>query len=963
MERLLLKLFLYNLIFINATFINAQFSTGSTLPRYIIPEHYNLKLEPNFEVEKKNFKIFGRCEAYVKIILVSWCIAVHAQKPQIKIENFTVTNTESLKVYSPVIHPYKGNTHIVNFCFPELLQKGYYLLNISFIGRSDNDGNAFFKTYTRTRFNRKKRWFLATQLGAIGARQFFPCLDEPKFKATFNISVKHHTQYSVRSTMPILKEIVGENNMVWTHFKTTRLMPTYLISLLLYDTLNFPIIEYNILRQVLFRTDTHFVIDNLLFIKNVTKRFEIEWMAYSQNLSSTYHLITSAGPQHNSMGLILYRASNVLYDKKFDPVSKKIKTACFIAHEVARQWINNLITPSWFFHFWLNEGIARLLGMDIIHKIFQDSNSTSILDLFAVQSKLESLQLDYFEWGIMDPVIFKINKTKEVKSLFSFSYYIKGPVILRMLRQHLSDEVFLRGIEMFLNEHMFSLVTTDDFWRSMQAALNTTKLLDSNSTKIFNVKEMMNAWTNQRHYAVLKVKIMNCTPLRLTIENFYRLVGDDWLLPITIINIKRIQNIEISTTWRYYLSKKQLGNTSYIEFEPHCKKDELVIIDLQQGYYRVNYESEYWRIIARYLNSANYSGIEVLNRAQIIDDAFHFFSMQQLDMYSFLELIKFLSQETNYVVWYPMIKALESMSKFFPIYNPDEKPNSKNILKILNDVLERIGYEEHSEEDDLIKCLREEVVKWACTFKHPKCLQMAKYKLEQHLFHHKEILPWWKEWTYCKGLMTEKNLTGIWKTVLEEWMSDSDNRIWEFLTCIAHPNSIKEYLDDKNLEVAVSLKNVSLKVRNIDRVNRFLFTITKHAKNNEILDYILNNFDKLKPREVSTVAALIILINNVYSKVQLQKITAFVKYSLDKGSVAAQKILKGNLFFLDEFVKITAFVTKAVQNILKPNLFFLDMLDMIREKVTKLGNQQIEFINHKIQKRASEIHSFTMTNR
>ncbi|XP_029160756.1 glutamyl aminopeptidase-like [Nylanderia fulva] len=713
--------------------------------------------------------------------------------------------------------------------------------------------------------------------------------------------------------MPIRKKTADTKDVVWTHFKITCLMPTYLISVLLYDTHSFPINDYDKVYDTIFHINTYFA---RRIIINVTRRFEIEWMAYSQNLSLTNHHIMPAGPQHNSMRQIIYRISNVIYVKELDPVSIKIRSACLIAHEVARQWINNLVSPSSWSDFWLNDGIARLLGMDMINKIFQDANYTSILDLFAVQSKLESLQLDHYLLGIMDPLIPKINKTSEIESLFSFSYYIKAPVILRILRQHLSAEVYLHGIEIFLNEHMFSSVTIDDFWGAMQAALNTAKLRNR-----FHVKWMMNTWTNQKHYPILKVEYSNCTSLRISIENFYQLVNDGWLLPIIIISIKWKENIIISIKRRYTYNKVQ-DDIPYIEIDGFCKKDELLIIDLQQGYYRVNYEPHNWRNIARYLNSGNYLEIDVHNRAQIIDDAFYFFSMQQLDMYSFLQLIKFLSQETNYVVWYPMIKALESMSKSFPIYNSEEKTKfvhlgyfKEKILKILNNVLERIGYEEEdSEEDDLIKCLRQEVVKWACTLEDFECLQKAKYDLEDHFFRHKRILAWWTEWTYCKGIQTETTLTGVWKIVLQEWIVTSNNRIWEFLTCITHPNSIKEYLNDKYLEVLFSWKNASSKFRNIDRVNRFLFTITKHAKNSEILDYILNNFDKLKPREVNINAALITLINNVYSEVYLQKIKAFVekriaaKYFLQWTLLISEKIRKETKSW--EINKLSLSITK-----------------------------------------------------
>jgi len=55
----------------------------------------------------------------------------------------------------------------------------------------------------------------------------------------------------------------------------------------------------------------------------------------------------------------------------------------------------------------------------------------------------------------------------------------------------------------------------------------------------------------------------------------------------------------------------------------------------------------------------------VLNRAQLIDDAFYFLMNDQLPLSIFLDLTQYLKQETDYVAWYPMFKALEHMSGFF----------------------------------------------------------------------------------------------------------------------------------------------------------------------------------------------------------------------------------------------------------------------------------------------------------
>jgi len=70
-----------------------------------------------------------------------------------------------------------------------------------------------------------------------------------------------------------------------------------------------------------------------------------------------------------------------------------------------------------------------------------------------------------------------------------------------------------------------------------------------------------------------------------------------------------------------------------------------------------------------YLNteSGKYRDISVINRAKIID-AFRLTNAHQFNVFLFWELTKYLSQETDYVAWYPMIKAFEYMSTVFSFF-------------------------------------------------------------------------------------------------------------------------------------------------------------------------------------------------------------------------------------------------------------------------------------------------------
>jgi len=52
---------------------------------------------------------------------------------------------------------------------------------------------------------------------------------------------------------------------------------------------------------------------------------------------------------------------------------------------------------------------------------------------------------------------------------------------------------------------------------------------------------------------------------------------------------------------------------------------------------------------------------------------------------------------------------------------------------LLDGPLQILGFEEHPTENDFIKYLRQEILKWACTFGHSRCLEITKEKLQFHL--------------------------------------------------------------------------------------------------------------------------------------------------------------------------------------------------------------------------------------
>ncbi|XP_029177876.1 uncharacterized protein LOC114945738 isoform X2 [Nylanderia fulva] len=87
----------------------------------------------------------------------------------------------------------------------------------------------------------------------------------------------------------------------------------------------------------------------------------------------------------------------------------------------------------------------------------------------------------------------------------------------------------------------------------------------------------------------------------------------------------------------------------------------------------------------------------------------------------------------------------------------------------------------------------------------------------------------------------------------------TDLKFSEYLACINDTNLIKDYFNFKQYNNYTKQEDQFL-------ANTFLHFITKHAKNPIILTYLLDNFNEIKPKHVNIIAALIIMINNVYTK-------------------------------------------------------------------------------------------------
>jgi len=130
----------------------------------------------------------------------------------------------------------------------------------------------------------------------------------------------------------------------------------------------------------------------------------------------------------------------------------------------------------------------------------------------------------------------------------------------------------------------------------------------------------------------------------------------------------------------YYISLSVINKAKWQYLKIYFKFKQKYLINLMDNltaYCRVYYDTTNWQKIVHYLNFEDFTCISVLNRAQIINDAFAFLMENQIDRSVFFNLISYLSREKDILPWHPMFRILTSLSEYFPL------PESKG-LKVVN---------------------------------------------------------------------------------------------------------------------------------------------------------------------------------------------------------------------------------------------------------------------------------------
>ncbi|MDH3340399.1 MAG: M1 family metallopeptidase [Nitrosopumilus sp.] len=398
--------------------------------------------------------------------------------------------------------------------------KGIVTITIEFQGTLNDRLLGFYRSQYQQ--NGKTKYLATTQFEAADARRAFPCWDEPKAKATFEISIIANNKFSAISNMPIKsKKKIGSKTIY--NFTKTPIVSTYLIYL--------GVGEFEYLTGKIGKTQIRVVTTK----GNKSKgKFSLELgkkllISYEKYFGIKYPLPKldliavpdfAAGAMEN-WGAITFRETILLYDPKTSSTRTKQFIAEVISHEIAHQWFGNLVTMKWWNDLWLNESFATFMATKFVDKFYPEWDlwDQFVEDAMNVAMGLDSLKTTH-------PIDVKVNSPAEIREIFDAISYDKGGCVLRMLEHYVGEPNFQKGLKKYLSDFKYKNAEGQDLWNAIGNASGMP------------VSSMVHTWLKQPGFPLIEVHqdgtLLKLKQKRYLLESDKKFSKGLWSVPLSL---------------------------------------------------------------------------------------------------------------------------------------------------------------------------------------------------------------------------------------------------------------------------------------------------------------------------------------------------------------------------------------------------------------------------------------------
>uniref|UniRef100_A0A8C5M2Z4 Aminopeptidase n=1 Tax=Leptobrachium leishanense TaxID=445787 RepID=A0A8C5M2Z4_9ANUR len=646
--------------------------TKYRLPDTFKPYHYDVRLKTDLQRNSQGLYVFyGKSEAFFTCVKATNLVIIHSNKL-----NFTTDPKALLKdsagnnLTVSQIHEVPLTQYLVLHAANSLEVNKNYSVYTEFVGELADDLAGFYRSeYVE---DGETKIIATTQMQATDARKAFPCFDEPAMKATFSIIIVHNPEYVALSNMNAISQVnITEDEQTWTEtaFAKTVKMPTYLVAFIIsqFKAIGDPGNSTTVGVQIWGRGKAILDENQGEYGLNITKPIldffeEYYQIPYPLPKSDQVAIPDFGAGAMENWGLVLYRETALLYDNQVSSISNKERVAEVVAHELAHQWFGNLVTIRWWNDLWLNEGFAsyvEYLGVDKAEPNWNIKDLTVLYDVFRVMA-VDALASSHPLTSNEE----EVNTPAEISELFDSITYNKGASVIRMLSFFLTEGLFVKGLSTYLKAFEYDNSVYSDLWEHLQAAV------DAAETPLGlpqSVSRIMDTWVLQMGFPVVTID----TTTGVVTQKHFLLDPESvvtrpspfnyiWTVPITFT--------KNTSPGNYWLQAASETNDNF-----RTVANEWLLANINvTGYYRVNYDDGNWNKLIGQLES-DHLNIPVINRAQIIDDAFNLARALHVTTTRALDTTRYLSKDFEYMPWQAAMNSLSFLTQMFDrseVYGP-----------------------------------------------------------------------------------------------------------------------------------------------------------------------------------------------------------------------------------------------------------------------------------------------------
>ncbi|KAK2494783.1 hypothetical protein MC885_003755 [Smutsia gigantea] len=521
---------------------------------------------------------------------------------------------------------------------------------------------------------------------------------------------KKDEQYTALSNMPKKSSVIMEDGLIQDEFSESVKMSTYLVAFIVGEMKNRSqdingtlVSVYAVpekIGQVYYALET--TVKLLDFYQNY---FELRYPLKKLDLVAIPDF--EAGAMEN-WGLLTFREETLLYDSNTSSVADRKLVFKIIAHELSHQWFGNLVTMEWWNDLWLNEGFATFMEYFSLETIFKELSSyEDFLDARFKTMKKDSLNSSH-------PISSSsVQSSEQIEEMFDSLSYFKGASLLLMLKTYLSEDVFQNAVILYLRNHSYSSIQSDDLWESFNEVTNKT----------LDVKKMMKTWTLQKGFPLVTVQRKG-KELLVQQERFFsnrkpEIQPSDasylWHIPISYVTEGRNYSKNPSVS----LLDKKSGVINLTEEVQWIKVNTNM-----NGYYIVHYADEDWEALIKQLKINPYV-LSDKDRANLINNIFELAGLGKVPLQRAFNLIDYLGNETC------TAPTTEALFQTGLIYDLLEKLGhmdlaSRLVTRVFKLLRSQIQQQTWTDEGTpSVRELRSALLEFACTHSLENCTTAA----------------------------------------------------------------------------------------------------------------------------------------------------------------------------------------------------------------------------------------------